>query len=169
MARIPQLNGKTQPCWRGSRETAFECRCGSVAYARSRGILRYRGGDAFGDTNSREACWCVSHYDPSGRAAIALVCPKCGAYREHTCHAFPEPFRFPWQPGDRVSVSYEPCPGIESGTFAGAVVRTSGNVVRVHLDYGEGEHETIHIAHHPRDGTWFDLEYGVPCTVSEVH
>jgi hypothetical protein len=129
------------------------------------GVLRYRRGSSFWDVTSKEGCNLVSHRDVSGSVRVALVCPTCGFHGQHVCCPCPNPFLLPWQPGDRLSISYGPQLGIESGTFAGSVVRAAGRVARIHLDYGDGEYATVHVAHQP-DGTWLDLEYGVLCTVS---
>ncbi len=102
----------------------------------------------------------------SGGVSIALVCPECGAHRHHACRPCPNPFSRGWQTGDRVSVTYAPQPGIDSGTFAGSVIRAVGRVARVHLDYGNGDFETVHLAHEI-DGRWMDPDYGVPCDVTE--
>jgi hypothetical protein len=61
-------------------------------------------------------------------------------------------------------VTYQPSPGIEAGSFSGFVVRNAGHVLKVHFEYDERDSETIHLAREP-DGSWLDLDYGVPCEV----
>ncbi len=138
-----------------------------VAFDGFSGLLRYRGGNSFWDSNSRESCTLASHYDVSGGDSVALICPECGAHRHHTCRSCPNPFSLGWQTGDRVSVTYAPQPGIDSGTFAGSVVRAVGRVARIHLDYGGGDCETVHVAQRT-DGGWIDFDYNVPCDVTET-
>ena len=55
---------------------------------------------------------------------------------------------------------YEPQAGIVSGAFAGSVIHAGGRLARLHVDHGDGNYETVHVAHQP-DGTWMDLDYGI--------
>jgi hypothetical protein len=72
------------------------------------------------------------------------------------CHKFKQ--------GERILVTYPPSDGIDAGTFTGSVVRSSGKVVRVHLQYEDTSCETVHLVQNAACD-WLDLEYGVPCQV----
>jgi hypothetical protein len=74
-----------------------------------------------------------------------------------SCHKFKQ--------GERILVTYPLSGGIDAGTFTGSVVRSSGKVVRVHLQYEDTSWETAHLVQNA-DGGWLDLEYGVPCQVA---
>jgi hypothetical protein len=125
--------------------------------------LRFRGGDALWDQDLREHCRVVSHFDPSGSEEIALVCPQCGTYRLHQCHAAAKTL-LPFGAGARIKVAYAKHPGLDDGTYPGFVIRTSGHVARVHFTYEDGETEVAHLFQSP-DGTWRDLDYGVACEI----
>jgi hypothetical protein len=156
-------NGGPQYC-RGEVE-AVNDGVAEVSFPEFKGLLRRRGGDLFWDSNSRERCRLVSHWDPSGGTAVALVCPKCGRHSSHSCQVNPiSPFH-EFQRGDWILVTYPPSDGIDAGTFTGSVVRSTGCVLRVHLEYEDASWETVHLAQNP-DGVWQDLEYGVPCQVT---
>ena len=131
------------------------------------GLLRYRGANSFWDSNSRESCKLAGHCDVSGAESIALICPECESHHRHTCRSCPTPFTLGWQTGDRVFVGYSPQPGIVPGKFEGSVIRAVGRIARIYLDYGDGDYETVHVAHLP-DGGWIDLDYGIPCDVTEA-
>jgi hypothetical protein len=107
----------------------------------------------------------VSHWDPSGGPAIALVCPKCGRHISHSCQVPPPSPCHAFRRGDRVVVTYPPADGIEAGSFVGCVVRSTGHVVRVTLEYDDSTNETVHVAR-KASGSWVDLDYGVPCEVA---
>jgi hypothetical protein len=129
--------------------------------------LRFRGGNVLWDSDLKEHCELVSHFDPSGSEEIALVCPQCGVHRLHRC-VTSGPALLPFGAGERINVTYHKHPGLDDGTFLGFVVRTSGRVVRVHFTYEDGETEVTHIYLSP-DGTWRDLDYGVPCEIVSEH
>jgi hypothetical protein len=135
-----------------------------VSFPEFKGTLRRRGGDIFWDSNSRERCRLVSHWDPSGGPAIALVCPKCGGHGSHSCDVNPIRPCHKFKQGERILVTYPPSDGIDAGTFTGSVVRSSGKVVRVHLQYEVTSCETVHLVQNAACD-WLDLEYGVPCQV----
>jgi hypothetical protein len=135
-----------------------------VAFPDFKGVLRRREGDLFWDSNSRERCRFVSHWDPSGGPAIALVCPKCGRHISHSCQVPPPLPCHEYRPGDRIVVTYAPTDGIEAGAYVGCVVRSTGHLVRVNLEYDDTTHETVHLARNAK-GHWVDLEYAVPCVV----
>jgi hypothetical protein len=123
--------------------------------------LRFRGGDVLWDQNRREHCRLAGHFDPSGAEEIALVCPTCGNHRQHQCHAT-GPALLSFGAGARFDVTYAEYPGLDAGTYPGFVVRTSGRVARVHFTYEDGETEITHL-YQSAEGTWRDLDYGVPC------
>jgi hypothetical protein len=133
-----------------------------VAFPGFKGVLRRREGDLFWDSNSRERCRFVSHWDPSGGPVLALVCPKCGRHISHSCQFPPPPSCHEFRRGDRVVVTYPRTDGIEAGPFAGCVVRSTGHVVRVNLEYDDTPNETVHLARNV-SGRWVHLEYDVPC------
>ncbi|MGA2185119.1 MAG: hypothetical protein ABSH47_19035 [Bryobacteraceae bacterium] len=137
--------------------------CGAVQFAEEVRNLRFRGGNVFWDLDAKEHCRLVSHVDPSGGEEIALVCPACGQHRQHRCRV-DGPALLPFRPGAPLAVTYEPIPGLKAGTFPAVVVRTSGRVARVQFDYGDGETEVVHL-YLPASGSWFDLDYAVPCEV----
>jgi hypothetical protein len=64
----------------------------------------------------------VSHVDPSGGEEIALVCSTCGQHRQHRCRVN-GPTVLPFGVGALVSVTYDPIPGLDAGTFPAVVVR----------------------------------------------
>jgi hypothetical protein len=125
--------------------------------------LRFRGGNVLWDPVLKEHCQLASHFDPSGSEEIALVCPQCGTHRLHRCGTA-GPALLPFGAGARINVTYRKYPGLDEGTFPGFVVRTSGRVARVHFTYQDGETEITHLYQSP-DGTWRDLDYGVPCEI----
>lgn len=136
-----------------------------VAFPDFRGVLRRRERDLFWDSNSRERCRFVSHRDSSDGPTIALVCPKCGRHISHSCQVPPPSPRHEFRRGDRIVVTYPPADGIEAGSYVGCVMRSTGHVVRVNLEYGDSTNEIIHVARKP-SGSWVDLVYGVPCEVA---
>jgi Helicase conserved C-terminal domain len=123
--------------------------------------LRFRGGDLFWDQVLAEHCRLVSHFDPSGSEEIALICPQCGTHRLHRCTSAGSS-TVPFQAGARIHVTYHAHPGLDAGTLPAFVVRTSGRVARVHFTY---DTEAAHLYQCP-NGTWRDLDYGVPCSVA---
>ncbi len=131
------------------------------------GILRRREGDLFWDSNSRERCRFVSHWDPSGGPEITLVCPKCGRHTSHSCRVPPPSPCQEFRPGNRIVITYPPTDGIDAGAYTGFVVRSTGHVVRVNLEYDDMSNETVHLVR-SASGSWMDLAYSVPCEVSSA-
>jgi hypothetical protein len=137
--------------------------CVEVQFSQEVRNLQFRGGNVFWDPKAKEHCRLVSHVDTSGGEEIALVCSTCGQHRQHRCRVN-GPALLPFGIGALVSVTYDPIPGLDAGTFPAVVVRASGRVARVQCDYGGGETEVVHL-YLPSDGAWFDLDYAVPCGV----
>ena len=137
--------------------------CVEVQFSQEARNLQFRGGNVFWDPKQKEHCRLVSHVDLSGGEEIALVCSTCGQHRQHRCRVN-GPALLPFGIGALVSVTYDPIPGLDAGTFPAVVVRASGRVARVQCDYGGGETEVVHL-YLPSDGAWFDLDYAVPCGV----
>jgi hypothetical protein len=129
--------------------------------------LRFRGSDALWDQDLREHCRLVSHFDPSGSEEIALLCPLCGTHRLHQCRAAAQTF-LPFGAGALIQVTYGKHPGLDDGTYPAFVVRTSGRIARVHFTYEDGETEVTHL-YRSENGSWRDLNYGVPCEVISDH
>lgn len=125
--------------------------------------LRFRGGNLLWDCGLKQQCRLVSHVDPSGGEELALVCPTCGQHRQHRCAD--RQALLPFRTGTLVSVVYPPNPGVESGTFPGVVVRTTGRVARVQLRYPDGQSEAVHF-HYRADGSWWDVDYAIQCAVT---
>ncbi len=126
--------------------------------------LRYRRANLLWDENTRENCRLVSHIDPSGGDEIALICPACGQHRQHKCNVEKFSKLLPFDQGAPLDVTYDSHPGLEPGTFRAFVARISGSVARVFFEYDNGETEITHL-HLQSDGSWHDLDYGIPCMV----